>query len=110
MISAGMNTGIFVVNENVDRAALFAFKLAHSIDFQMDGEVKSGVSLVMIFVLPYELNAAELEIITYLLNMLTEDDSLVPLAESGGKKNLEAFFAVSLREFLEQKKTQNFFS
>lgn len=110
MISAGMNTGIFVVNENVDRAALFAFKLAHSIDFQMDGEVKSGVSLVMIFVLPYELNAAELEIITYLLNMLTEDDSLVPLAESGGKKSLEAFFAVSLREFLEQKKTQNFFS
>ncbi|RDX02080.1 BglG family transcription antiterminator [Listeria kieliensis] len=110
MISAGMNTGIFVVNENVDRAALFTFKLAHSIDFQMDGEVKSGVSLVMIFVLPYELNAAELEIVTYLLNMLTEDDSLVPLAESGGKKSLEAFFAVSLREFLEQKKTQNFFS
>ncbi len=109
MISAGMNTGIFVVNANVDRAALFTFKLAHSIDFQMDADVKSGVSLVMIFVLPFELNAAELEIVTYLLNMLTEDDSLVPLAESGGKKSLEAFFAVSLREFLEQKKTANFF-
>lgn len=103
MILGGTSTGIFVVNENVDHASAHIFTLTHLIDFQIEAGIKTGVSTVMVILLPYELSAEELEIVTYLLNVLTEDDALILLAESGDKKKIESLFAISLREFLAQK-------
>ncbi|WP_164832583.1 hypothetical protein [Listeria fleischmannii] len=45
----------------------------------------------MVFMLPYELNAELLEITTYLLTVLTEDDAAILLAESGDETKNHIF-------------------
>ncbi|WP_088810256.1 MULTISPECIES: transcription antiterminator [Listeria] len=105
VISGGANSAYFLVNDNVKTASTHVFTLKHSLDFQIEDGLKSAISTVMIFMLPYELNAELLEITTYLLTVLTEDDAAILLAESGDKEKIASLFSTYLEEFLEHKNT-----
>lgn len=104
IISGGTNSAYFLVNDNVQTASTHIFTLNHSIDFQIEDGLKSPVSTVMVFMLPYELNAELLEITTYLLTVLTEDDAAILLAESGDETKIISLFTSYLEEFLEHKR------
>ncbi len=105
IISSGTNSAYFLVNDNVKTASTHVFTLKHSLDFQIEDGLKSAISTVMIFMLPYELNAELLEITTYLLTVLTEDDAAILLAESGDEEKITSLFITYLEEFLEHKNT-----
>ncbi|WP_163654912.1 PRD domain-containing protein [Listeria sp. PSOL-1] len=97
------NTAYFITNTDAKQPSIHVFHLKHALDLHTERQLKATISTVVTFILPRSLHPAQLEVITYLLEMLTEDEKAAFLIESEDKEEITALFTHYLQTFLQQK-------
>ncbi|EUJ35431.1 hypothetical protein PWEIH_15493 [Listeria weihenstephanensis FSL R9-0317] len=94
---------MFLINTDVKTASIHVFNSKHNLEMHIALEGKTNITNILVFLLPSTLTSEEIEIFTYLITMLTEDEIATSMIESGNPEKIKNLILSILQEFLEQK-------
>ncbi|KGL43800.1 transcriptional antiterminator, BglG [Listeria newyorkensis] len=103
VLACGTNTAMFLINTEVETASVHVFSSKHNLEMHIASEGKVNITNILVFLLPETLSSEEIEIFTYLITMLTEDEIATSMIESGNPEKIKNLILSILQEFLEQK-------
>ncbi|MBC2148855.1 BglG family transcription antiterminator [Listeria booriae] len=103
VLACGSNTAMFLINTDVAAASIHIFSSKHNIELHIANEGKTNISNIIVFLLPNTLTSEEIEIFTYLVTMLAEDETATTIIESSQLEKMRNMILAILQEFLEQK-------
>ncbi|EUJ23883.1 transcriptional antiterminator [Listeria grandensis FSL F6-0971] len=103
ILACGTNTAMFLINTDVTTSSVHIFNSKHNLEMHVASEGKINIANILVFLLPSTLSSEEIEIFTYLITMLTEDEIATTMIESGNPEKIKSLILSILQEFLEQK-------
>lgn len=107
VLACGTNTAMFLINTEVETASIHVFGSKHNLEMHIASEGKVNITNILVFLLPNTLTSEEIEIFTYLITMLTEDEIATTMIESGNSEKIKNLILSILQEFLEQKNSNH---